>query len=150
MALAVVANLAEARPDLGAARVRKRIDQMNRALPGALVDPDPNLVHQMTNELDDRHVLAAAVAAEVEIIVTFNLRHFPAEACTPAGVEVQHPDVFADLLVTQNPVVLWQAIEEMAARRRNPPASPEEIVERLAEEIPTAMQRLLTARSSGR
>lgn len=143
----VVVNLGKARPDLGRERVRRRIDYMNRAVPGALVDPDPALVEQMTNEVEDRHVLAAAVAAEAEIIVTFNLRHFSADACAPVGVQAQHPDAFTDLLVARRPAAVWEAIGEMAERRRSPSASPDEIVERLAEELPTAIQRLRTFRS---
>lgn len=48
----------------------------------------------MTNDPKDRHVLAAAVAAGSELIVTFNLDDFPAEACEPLGVEAIHPDDF--------------------------------------------------------
>ncbi len=119
---------------------------MKRAVPGALVDPDPVLIEQMTNDKRDRHVLAAAVAAGAEIVVTFNLRHFPAASCAPVGVEAQHPDSFADVLVAQQPAAVWEAIQEMADRRRNPPVSADAIVMRLAEELPTAMQRLLTMR----
>jgi predicted nucleic acid-binding protein len=45
----------------------------------------------MTNDPKGRHVLAAAVAAGSELIVTFNLDDFPAEACEPLGVEALHP-----------------------------------------------------------
>lgn len=41
----------------------------------------------MTNDPKDRHVLAAAVAADSELIITFNLDDFPPEACDPLGVE---------------------------------------------------------------
>lgn len=143
----VVVNLLRARPDLGSERVRRRIDHMKRAVPGAFVDPDPALIEQMTNAAEDRHVLAAAVAAEAEIIVTFNLRHFSAEACAPVGAQAQHPDAFADFLVARQPAAVWEAIGEMADRRRNPPATPDEIVERLAEDLPMAIQRLRMYRS---
>ena len=48
----------------------------------------------MTNDPKDRHVLAAAVAADSELIVTFDLDDFPAAACDPLGVEALHPDDF--------------------------------------------------------
>ncbi|SPE24664.1 hypothetical protein SBA3_1090020 [Candidatus Sulfopaludibacter sp. SbA3] len=34
------------------------------------------LVAQMTNDLKDRHVLAAAIACRADHLVTFNLKHF--------------------------------------------------------------------------
>ena len=57
----------------------------------------------MTNDPSDRHVLAAAVAAGSELIVTFNLDDFPAEACEPLGVEAIHPDDFLLDLHDLNP-----------------------------------------------
>lgn len=48
----------------------------------------------MTNDEKDRHVLAAAVAADSDLIVTFDLDDFPAQACEPLRVEATHPDDF--------------------------------------------------------
>jgi hypothetical protein len=55
----------------------------------AEVDPAEieRLEPAMTNDEKDRHVLAAAVAADSELIVTFDLDDFPPEACEPVGVE---------------------------------------------------------------
>lgn len=41
-------------------------------------------------DMDDRHVLAAAIQARADVIVTFNLRHFPADALAAQGLEAQH------------------------------------------------------------
>ncbi len=45
-------------------------------------------------DADDHHVLAAALAAEAETILTMNLRDFPASALAPYGVVAVHPDEF--------------------------------------------------------
>ncbi|MFY1669538.1 hypothetical protein ACN27G_06220 [Plantactinospora sp. WMMB334] len=56
------------------------------------------LIDQMGNDLKDRHVLAAAVAAGADSIITCNLRDFPLAACQPHGVVAEHPDtVLLDL-----------------------------------------------------
>ena len=62
----------------------------------AAVDPAEieRLEPAMTNDPKDRHVLAAAVAADSELIVTFNLGDFPPDTCEPVGVEAIHPDEF--------------------------------------------------------
>jgi len=43
---------------------------------------------------DDRHVLAAAIRGRADVIVTCNLKDFPAGALKSYGIEAQHPDEF--------------------------------------------------------
>jgi predicted nucleic acid-binding protein len=74
----------------------------------------------MTNDAKDRHVLAAAVAADSELIVTFDLDDFPPEACEPLGVEATHPDDFLLDLHDLNPDAVRAALEQQAADL-NPP-----------------------------
>jgi predicted nucleic acid-binding protein len=69
----------------------------------------------MTNDAKDRHVLAAAVAADSELIVTFDLDDFPPEACEPLGVEATHPDDFLLDLRDLNPDSVRAALEQQAA-----------------------------------
>jgi predicted nucleic acid-binding protein len=58
---------------------------MERAFPEALVEPPPGLADQLGCDPGDRHVLAAAIAAKAEVIVTLNVRHFPTEVLEPSG-----------------------------------------------------------------
>ena len=51
--------------------------------------PDPN----------DRHVLAAAIHAKAGVIVTFNLKDFPASALAPHGITAESPDTFVSGLM---------------------------------------------------
>ncbi len=43
---------------------------------------------------DDRHVLAAAIKAQAQIIVTYNLKDFPFKILETFEIEAQHPDDF--------------------------------------------------------
>jgi predicted nucleic acid-binding protein len=46
------------------------------------------LIHAMTCHPKDRHVLAAAVAGEAQVVVTFNVKDFPAASVEPHDIEV--------------------------------------------------------------
>jgi predicted nucleic acid-binding protein len=87
----------------------------------------------MTNEAKDRHVLAAAVAADSELVVTFNLDDFPPEACEPVGVEAVHPDDFLLDLHDLAPEAVRAALEQQASDLH--PAWP---LEQLLEALATA------------
>jgi predicted nucleic acid-binding protein len=100
-----------------------RIEQAMRAtFEEAEVDPAEieRLEPAMTNDEKDRHVLAAAVAADSELIVTFDLEDFPPEACEPLGVEAIHPDDFLLDLHDLNPDAVHVALEQQASDL-NPP-----------------------------
>jgi hypothetical protein len=53
------------------------------AFPEAMIEGHEALLAQVANVPKDRHVLAAAVFAKVDVIVTFNLKHFPTAALAP-------------------------------------------------------------------
>jgi len=74
--------------------VERRIAQMRRAFPDATVDGYEPLVASMTCDPKDRHVLAAAVRANAEVLVTFNLSDFPPESTDPYDISAVHPDDF--------------------------------------------------------
>jgi predicted nucleic acid-binding protein len=88
-------NLVANRPDLSPERLTVTRERMNTALPGALVSGYEPLAEALKlPDPDDRHVLAAAIAAGAVVIVTSNLDDFPAEALQPFGVEAKTPDDF--------------------------------------------------------
>ncbi|MBT8408074.1 MAG: PIN domain-containing protein, partial [Alphaproteobacteria bacterium] len=45
-------------------------------------------------DADDVHVLAAAITARADEILTLNVRDFPARTLAPHGIVVRHPDTF--------------------------------------------------------
>ncbi len=103
-------------------RAERLVNTMREAFEEAEVEEAEieRLEPAMTNDPDDRHVLACAVAADSELIVTSNLAHFPSEACEPVGVEARHPDDFLLDLLDLAPEGVHAALEEQAADL-NPP-----------------------------
>ncbi|SDP62860.1 Predicted nucleic acid-binding protein, contains PIN domain [Actinopolyspora xinjiangensis] len=76
------------------AQADHRLRNMRQHFTDAEVTGYESLLPSMTNDADDRHVLAAAVRGNAAVIVTANLRHFPEHALKPYEIEAVHPDEF--------------------------------------------------------
>ena len=86
-------NLLKNRPDLTAEQLDRTSELMDQALPDACVTGYEVLIEGLTlPDIDDRHVLAAAIRCNASVIVTFNQKDFPGEALGPFGIEAQHPE----------------------------------------------------------
>jgi hypothetical protein len=127
---------------LGDAQAQRRIEAMMEAFPGALVTEHGPLVDTMPNHPKDRHVLAAAVASGAQLIVTQNLRDFPADMLAPFSIEAWSPDAFLQQLFEQSPQDTVPALQKQAAALRNPPKTVEDILEALARHAPTFATRV--------
>ncbi len=77
---------------------------------------------------DDRHVLAAAIVGHADVIVTHNLKDFPAERLERYGIEAQHPDEFIRHLLDLSPVLVVDAVREQQATLSRPPVSIAELL----------------------
>src|ERR1035438_3205195 len=75
-------------------QVQRRIGTMERAFPDALVAGYENLIPAMTNDPEDRHVLATAVKCGAHSIVSDNVKHFPAAALSPYNLQCLTADDF--------------------------------------------------------
>jgi predicted nucleic acid-binding protein len=73
-----------------------RRQQMKQAFPEAMVTVPSALLKavECIPDKDDRHVLAAAIMARADAIITQNTRHFPKDCCEKYGVLCQTPDDF--------------------------------------------------------
>src|SRR5450432_3351922 len=76
-----------------------------------------SLIPRMTNDEKDRHVVAAAVHGEAEIILTLNLRHFRPEHLATWGVRVLHPQSFLIEVFRQEQALVMAKLEQQAADR---------------------------------
>lgn len=71
-------NLLKNRPDLTTEQLDRTSDLMDQAIPDACVSGYEKLIEGLTlPDIDDRHVLAAAIRCNASVIVTFNQKDFP-------------------------------------------------------------------------
>lgn len=90
-----IAVLQKKRPDIDKRRLEYRRNQMDDKTRDALVTGYESLIDSLhLADKKDRHVLAAAIVGGCDVIVTYNLQDFPAEALTSYKIEAQHPDIF--------------------------------------------------------
>ena len=117
-------NLVAARPEL-VDRIERTQSVMRRALPDALVTGYAHLIQGLSlPDADDRHVLAAAITATAEVIVTFNGRDFPPPALARHGIVAQHPDAFLQSMIAEIPAEVLVSVRECLARLVSPPVAP--------------------------
>ncbi len=62
--------------------------------PESLVLGYESFVDIVKNDPKDRHVVAAALQSHSEVIVTYNLKHFPKDNLSPHGIRAEHPSEF--------------------------------------------------------
>jgi hypothetical protein len=77
---------------------------------------------------NDRHVLAAALRAGAEMIVTFNLKDFPAQSLAAYGIAAVHPDEFVQMLFETAPEVVCVSVRRQREGLRNPPQTVEQLL----------------------
>ena len=114
-------NVVEA--GIPADRVDRRIANMCRSFPDATVAGYESLIDGMTNDPKDRHVLAAAVRANAEVIVTFNLRDFPEPALKPYDVLAASPRRLPARPLDLYPGLTVEVLEQQAASYRREPTT---------------------------
>ncbi len=115
-------NVLKNRPDLTAAQMHCTSALMDMAIPDALVTGYEDLCSSLDlPDPDDRHVLAAAIRSKAEVIVTFNLKDFPARVLDAYDIEAMHPDDFvSDLWDLDQAAVLAAAQKQRRSLKRPP------------------------------
>jgi hypothetical protein len=80
---------------------------------------------------DDRHVLTAAIRAQVERIVTYNLTDFPQGVLDDYDIKAVHPDEFLVDLVGQFPQEVLRLLRRQAASLKRRPMTFDEVLVQL-------------------
>jgi predicted nucleic acid-binding protein len=128
-------NISKQRPELKPELLARTRELMKRAVPDCLVTGFEGLVDGLVlPDPDDRHVLAAAIRAGAQTIVTFNLRDFPDEKLASYDIEAKHPDEFVLNTIDLAPAIVTKVVGEQAAALRNPPRTIADLLETLRDQ----------------
>lgn len=128
-------NLLLNRPDISPSRVKRTSEQMNAAVPEALVKDFEDIeLHLKLPDVDDRHVLAAAIHCQAQNIITKNLSDFPSDTLAPYGIEALHPDEFVQRLLEDDPRAIIETIQAIQRALVNPPKTIPQILETLEQQ----------------
>ena len=125
-----IRNLLANRADLSADQLERTRTLMELAVPDVLVSSYEGLIPGLNlPDAKDRHVLAAAIRCQAGVIVTLNLRDFPAEALAPYGIEAQHPDTFIAHLADLSLPHVCGAVRALRSNLRQPPVTVDELLD---------------------
>lgn len=132
------------RPDINDQKLDRLRRQMDSAVPDCLVTGYEPLIETLhLPDADDRHVLAAALKSGAAVIVTTNLKHFPAEALAEFDIEAQHPDEFVRHLCDLSMGAVVRVVQEQRHDLKSPPKTAEEMLETfLASGLPETVSVL--------
>lgn len=117
-----------------AGRARQVRSAMEKAFPEAMVEGlEPLIPCPCLPDDNDRHVLAAALRGHASMVVTDNLRDFPAEELARLDLEVRSADDFiADTIeVPSNRDIAIGAIARMRARYHRPQLTAAALLKRM-------------------
>jgi predicted nucleic acid-binding protein len=125
--------LTENRPEI-AERIKNTRRLMGFHFKAAMVKDYENLIEDIKlTDLKDRHVVAVAIKAKAQFIVTDNTRHFPDSVLNPYGITALKPDRFAVHLFKSCPEQVKLGVQNMRLGLSNPPRNQQEHLDTLAE-----------------
>ena len=117
-------SLLRQRPDLKMKDLVRTRSLMDAHVRDCLVSGFEHLIPAIdVPDANDRHVVAAAIHCGADLIVTFNLRHFPNDVLSRFDLAVQHPDDFIVELLDGYADSALAAIANHRRSLRNPAKS---------------------------
>lgn len=117
-----IRNVLINRPDLKREQLERTRDLMNENVRDCIVEGYETLIPALTlPDIDDRHVLAAAIRSSSSVIVTYNLKDFPAKIVKGYGIEAQHPDDFLVHLLDLSSTTVCESMKRQRLSLKKPP-----------------------------
>ena len=128
-------NVLKQRPDLKPENLEHTRLLMNTHVRDSLVTGYEYLIPSIElPDIDDRHVVAAAIHGGASLIVTFNLKDFPAEQLKHYNLVAQHPDDYVFDLLDLYPARVCEAAANHRRSLKNPPKTADEYLDTLLKQ----------------
>jgi hypothetical protein len=123
------------RPDLKPEVLARTRNLMREAVPDCIVNGFDCLMDGFQlPDADDHHVLAAAIHAGAQVIVTLNLKDFPPAALAEFHIKAMHPDDFVLDAIDLSPGSVVKVVSEQAKSLKNPPKTIPELLDTLRDQ----------------
>lgn len=121
------------RPDLEECDLQTTAEYMSKAVLDCKVENYESLMDGLSlPDMNDRHVLAAAIRCGADAIITFNLKDFPSKILTAYDIEVLHPDDFLFFqFELSNADAIITSVQRIRARLKTPPIDVADYLSRL-------------------
>ena len=139
-----IRNLLQNNPQITAESLQRTRGLMNSHAPDCVVEGYQEFVAGIElPDIDDRHVVAAAIKGQAEGIITFNLKDFPEENLSPLGLTAIHPDEFLTDMFELDPSKAILAAQRQRRSLRNPPMTVETYLDALQrQKLPMFVSKL--------
>jgi predicted nucleic acid-binding protein len=125
-----IAAVLRERRDLSRERLERTRALMDTHVRDAVVTDYEDLIDSLDlPDPKDRHVLAAAIRGKADLIVTVNLKDYPAHRIAKWGIEAQHPDEFLVNQFHLSPPAFLAAVRTVRLRLKAPPKSVDEYLD---------------------
>jgi predicted nucleic acid-binding protein len=122
-------------PDISAEKASILRERINAAVRDCLVVGYEPLIEILDlPDPDDRHVLAAAIKVNAQLIVTRNLRHFPRGKLAPWGIRAKSPDDFVRDAIGIDAQAVWACVQQIVDSRTRRPVTVDDVLDELARD----------------
>jgi len=116
-------------PDISEEKADRLRERMNAAVRDCLVLGYEPLIEVLDlPDRDDRHVLAAAIKVNAQLIVTWNRKHFPQDKMAPWGVRAKSPDDFVRDTMGIDSQAVWACVQQIVDSRTRRPVTVEDVL----------------------
>ena len=111
--------------------IEKRVTNALGIFPDAMVTNYEPLIEALNlPDPKDRHVLAAAIKTNANLIVTNNIKDFPEDYLNQFGLSAKVADDFLTDIIDINPKMATESFLKLVSNRKYPPLTEYEILDR--------------------
>ena len=117
------------RPDITEEKVSRLCELMNSAVRDCLVENYQPLIEALDlPDPDDRHVLAAAIKVDAQVIVTRDRKDFPPKTLAQWDIRPKSPDDFVRDVIDLDSQAVWACVQQIVDSRTKRPVTVDDVL----------------------